>query len=214
MGVKFNLSTSGVLTSLNLIGRNSGAQVQLAVYEDIAGVPGNLVVSSNITTVGTGIISLPVSPTQLIAGNYWIMGIYDNFGDHTYSKVSTGNTVYYQSLNFGATIPPNASSFLSFTDRDFTYYMEIACGTLGISDIDNLTNMSFYPNPAIDLVTINVDKNLIGSTYIITDLLGKQVLTGYLNNETSSIDISQLNTGIYLFQVGQQMKQTLKLRKE
>ncbi|MEQ1665802.1 MAG: T9SS type A sorting domain-containing protein, partial [Bdellovibrionales bacterium] len=93
-------------------------------------------------------------------------------------------------------------------------YMEIACGTLGISDIDNLANMSFYPNPVIDFVTINVDKNLIGSTYIITDLLGKQVLTGKLNNETSSIDISQLNSGIYLFQVGQQMKQTLKLRKE
>jgi hypothetical protein len=203
-----------VLTSLNLIGRNTGAQVQLAVYEDIAGVPGNLVVSSNTTTVGEGIISLPVSPTQLVAGNYWIMGIYNTEGGHTYNRVNTANTVYFQSLDFGATIPPNGSSFSSYTGTDLTYYMEINCGTLGISDIDELANVSLYPNPAIDLVTIKGDENLITSTYIITDLLGKQVLTGKLNNETSSIDISQLNKGIYLFQVGQQRKKTLKFIKK
>jgi hypothetical protein len=214
LGVKFNLSTNGVLTSLNLIGRNTGAQVQLAVYEDIAGVPGNLVVSSSAATVGAGIISIPVTPIQLFAGNYWIMGVYDNDGGHTYNKDSTGNTVYYQSLFFGDPIPSNASSFISYTGYDFTYYMGITCGTLGISDNDNLNNISIYPNPAIDLVTITGVNNLIDSNYIITDLVGKQVLAGKLSSETSLIDIRQLNAGVYLLQVGPNRKQTLKLIKE
>lgn len=214
LGVKFYLSTNGVLTSLNLIGRNTGSQVQLAIYEDNAGVPGNLIVSTNTTTVGTGIISLPVTPTQLTEGYYWIMGIYSIDGGHTYSNVSSENTVYYQSLTFGSAIPQNGSGFSSYTGTDFTYYAEITCGTLEISNFDDLANVSFYPNPASDLFTINVVKNLIGSTYIITDLLGKQILTGRLNNETSSIDISQLETGVYLLLIGQQRTQTLKLIKK
>lgn len=214
LGVKFSLDTSGVLTSLNLIGRNTGAKVQMAVYEDSDGVPGNLIVSSDSTIVGEGIISIPVSPVQLVAGNYWIMGIYNKDGRHTYTTNNAYNNIaYYQFLTFGNPIPPNASSFYISSDIDITYFMEITCGTLGVLDIDNL-NIDIYPNPANDLITIRGVENLIDPNYIITDLLGKQVLYGKLSNETSLIDISQLDAGVYLLQVGQYRKQTLKLIKK
>ena len=211
LGVMFNLNTNGLLTSLNLIGNNTGAQVQLAMYEDNGGVPGNLVVSSDSTNVGAGIISLPVTPTQLITGNYWIMGIYNDLGIHTYNKNSSGNPIYYLPLTFGDTIPINGSNFLNYTGVDFTYFAQITCSPLGISDAAQFANISFYPNPASDYLKIYSDKNLIGSTYIITDLLGKQVMAGKLNSETFSIDISQINSGVYLFQIGQLRNKILKL---
>lgn len=214
LGVKFNLSTNGMLTSLNLVGRNTGAKVQLAVYKDNAGVPGDLIVSSNDSTVGTGVISLPVPPTQLIPGDYWIMGVYDKDGGHTYGKVSTGNVVYYDTVIYGSPLPSNASNFLSYTGIDLTYFMEITCYPLEILGTYNLSNISFYPNPVNDLITISSDKYLIGSTYEIFDLTGRLMLAGKFYNQTSQIDLSQLKTGVYLLQVGQNRSLKIKLSKK
>ena len=196
LGVKFNLSTSGMLTSLNLIGRNTGAEVELALYEDIAGVPGNLVISTAATTVGTGIISIPVTPTPLVAGNYWIMGIYNNDGGHTYNKYVSENIVYFKNLTFGNTIPPNGSDFFPYTGSDFTYYAEITCGTLGTSDIDDLANVSFSPNPTSDILYIKSSLD-IEQLYLF-DLNGKLVLS---QSKTKQISIKNLPKGMYVLKV-------------
>ena len=214
LGVRFNLSTNGVVTSLDLLGKNTGSQVQMAVYEDNAGVPGNLIVSSNTATVGTGIISLPVTPTQLIAGNYWIMAVYDSDGEHTYRNTSSSTLVYYDSLAFGNAIPSNGSNFLSYSGRDFTYYMEITCGQLGISVNNEINQIAIYPNPANDFFTIKANSTLIGSNYYIIDILGKQILTGKISSETTLVDICQLESGIYFLSVGQLTNQTFKLIKK
>jgi len=84
----------------------------------------------------------------------------------------------------------------------------------GINQPTFQTNISVYPNPATDLITVKASNNILGLTFIIADQTGRQVMTGKLNDETTSVNISELATGIYLFQVGELSKQTFKVVKK
>ncbi len=87
-------------------------------------------------------------------------------------------------------------------------------GVLSVAEIKENPYFKVYPNPANDVFTITANKFLPGSTYFITDQLGRIVLSGKLTNETTKVDISQLATGVYLLQLGEQKKQSLKVIKK
>ena len=71
-----------------------------------------------------------------------------------------------------------------------------------IETAENNSTIIIYPNPASDFITVKTDASLHGSTYSITNQLGRTVLISKLSNETSIIDISKLSAGIYIFKVG------------
>lgn len=127
LGTKFILSDlTGKLQSFNLLGRNTGTNVQMALYSDNNGVPGNLVAMSSSGTVNSwGITTLAViGDVTMLPGNYWIMAVYSTTGDHVFKRSGTA-TVYYKSLTFGNSPPSNASDFLSYTSGDFSYFIVI-----------------------------------------------------------------------------------------
>ena len=74
--------------------------------------------------------------------------------------------------------------------------------------------VSFYPNPAFDRITITSEDDMVGSPYTFMDLAGKRILSGRLNGQTVSVDISAFETGIYLLQVGDQRRRTFKMIKK
>jgi len=197
LGVKFTLSDLGTLNSINLLGNGSGSNVQMAVYNDNAGVPNDLVINTGVATVGTGIVSIPVTPTVLSPGDYWIMAVYQNFGTHSNVDVSiSGNVVYYNSLVFGNPIPTNASSFISYLNQDFLYFLDITC-TLGVDDaLEDL--VSVYPNPVTEMLFIDIPTNVELTNLRLYDITGKD--TGLKINE-NSINTSCLERGIYLLTI-------------
>jgi hypothetical protein len=75
-------------------------------------------------------------------------------------------------------------------------------------------NIIIYPNPAQSIVNVKADTKLIGSLYAIYDNTGKIVFSGTINSENTNIELSNLSTGIYLFSVGEDVKQILKVIKE
>lgn len=75
--------------------------------------------------------------------------------------------------------------------------------SVGIAKIALLDDLMLYPNPSNDIITIKTNNNGLGLTFNITDQTGRHVMAGKLNNETTSFDISQLEAGIYFFQVVQ-----------
>ena len=77
---------------------------------------------------------------------------------------------------------------------------------------DNL--FSVFPNPAQSVINIKSDAKLIGNVYSIYDNAGRVVLTGILKSENTTIELGNLSRGIYLFSVGENMKQTFKVIKE
>ena len=48
LGVAFTLEEEGTINSINLIGNDNGSLVQMAVYNDLTGVPDDLIVFSEI----------------------------------------------------------------------------------------------------------------------------------------------------------------------
>jgi hypothetical protein len=195
LGVKFNLEQEGTLNSLNLIGRNTGAQVQMAVYDDLNGVPNDLVAETEIATVGAGILSLPVTPTDLAIGDYWIMAVYDSDDYHSYIYYSDTSqiVVYYNNLNLGADIPANASNFLSYTGSDFTYFMDIDCSTVGLSEVVTQDDIQIYPNPTNNLIHIQSNADYVSlKIYDVTGKLQRE----YTENE-GIIDVQRMPAGVY-----------------
>jgi plastocyanin len=83
----------------------------------------------------------------------------------------------------------------------------------GIEEIPGQTDLSLFPNPAVDLITVKASKHLLGTQYTLTDQYGRQMLTGKIESETFSINISQLNNGIYLLNVTGQKRRSIKVVK-
>ena len=197
LGVNFTLADEGTLNSINLIGNGTGANVQMAVYDDNAGVPNDLVIYSGVTTVGSGIVSLPVTATQLLPGDYWIMAIFDVGGPHSdVGQNIDGSVVYYVDLPFGDPIPTNASGFLTYGGQDFLYFLDITCG-LGVED--NINDLvSIYPNPVKNRINLEIPSNIEVINSALYDLLGKD--TG-LRLENNSMNTTNLEKGIYLLTI-------------
>jgi plastocyanin len=62
-------------------------------------------------------------------------------------------------------------------------------------------DLSFFPNPGSDILTVKTAANLVGTKYFITNQAGKQIMNGKISSETFSINISKFDRGVYLFQV-------------
>jgi len=60
-----------------------------------------------------------------------------------------------------------------------------------------------YPNPASDIIAVSVNSSLPGSTYIISDIYGRNILQGKLTGENTNIDISALSAGTYILIAGE-----------
>lgn len=83
-------------------------------------------------------------------------------------------------------------SFDSLTDGIFKL-----TGQLGVSNVAQ-TKFKVYPNPATSIVTISV-ADVDSYNLSVTDLTGKIVMTKSLNGIENTLDISNLATGAYFF---------------
>jgi hypothetical protein len=77
---------------------------------------------------------------------------------------------------------------------------------------DNL--FTVFPNPAQNIINVKVDSKLIGSIYTIYDNTGRVVLSGIINSVNTTIELGNITEGIYMFSVGENMKQNFKIIKE
>ena len=100
----------------------------------------------------------------------------------------------------------NSGGVLTLICQDIT--------TTGVNDISNDDLFSVFPNPAQHVINVKAETKLLGSVYSIFDNTGKIVLTGKINSTNTIIELDNLSGGIYLFSVGENMKQTFKVIKE
>ena len=60
---------------------------------------------------------------------------------------------------------------------------------------------SVYPNPATDVLNINIE-NLEGNASVsVYDIVGKQVATSKLNNGTNTLNVENLTAGVYFYSI-------------
>ena len=64
-----------------------------------------------------------------------------------------------------------------------------------LQDIENY-RLNLFPNPTSNSFTISSEK-VINSEFKIIDAQGREVLTGSMNGQEHTIDISKLSKGVY-----------------
>ncbi len=84
----------------------------------------------------------------------------------------------------------------------------------GITNGTIIPNISVYPNPVNNVIQINGNTQLIGMNYTMTDISGRQVLSGQLRNENNTIGLEQLSPGIYFLRFDTSAVQIFRVIKE
>ena len=85
---------------------------------------------------------------------------------------------------------------------------------VGINEFTQDNLFSVYPNPVKSQINVKADAKLLGYVYNVYDNIGQVVLSGKINSENTVIELGNLSGGVYLFSVGENMKQTFKVIKE
>ena len=94
------------------------------------------------------------------------------------------------------------------------YVLNVACETVLDVTQNDLIDIAMYPNPATSVVTLDASQEI--ATIQIMNLLGQTVSTIEVNNTSSTVNVSQLRTGVYIANVlfSNGRVQTMKFVKE
>ncbi len=87
--------------------------------------------------------------------------------------------------------------------------------TTGVNTLNSLkSNITIYPNPANNFISIKLNPGTQQAAYTIANQLGQSVLSGILTQENNTVDVTTLTTGIYFFKSGENNSHTLKIIKQ
>lgn len=171
---------------------------------DLFGLNINTINGSNITLSTPTLISSNMLSAFNIAGSTYNIGLCT-------TNSPTNNSVILR-IPFTC-IASDTLTFNMFINKNSVMQKVYVDKYLGI-DKSNQQQINIYPNPATNQINVQVNQNLIGSSFTITDQIGKTVLSGKLNAEKSIIELGDLSGGIYLFSIGNNAKQTFKVIKK
>jgi hypothetical protein len=66
-----------------------------------------------------------------------------------------------------------------------------------VGDADLITDISLCPNPAIDKIWLAIPGSFNNLRYTISDALGKEIASGYINAHHQVIELGAIQSGIY-----------------
>jgi Concanavalin A-like lectin/glucanases superfamily/Secretion system C-terminal sorting domain len=93
------------------------------------------------------------------------------------------------------------------------YYGGLGAGTLSVQDNQYENSIQAYPNPANDILNIQIDSEQTDVTYQVADAMGQIILNGTLTEKKTSINTSGMAPGIYFVTIGNEVPRTLKIIK-
>lgn len=169
-------------------------------------------VAGNVT-LGAGKGTATGVPNLLIllrnASNQLVKSTFTNAnGDYSFSNVPVGTYTIYPE-NMPQVTTPSAAFTISTTNTnvtgmDFTKNSKkIVPNSLAVASLSNAVFCSIAPNPAKDVVTIQLQNTNAPAQVRIVDVLGKTMLTTTLQTTTSAINTSALAPGMYYMHITQ-----------
>ncbi len=132
------------------------------------------------------------------------------------TSMSTNNGATWTNLEPAGIDQRGASSFVNastgwcagFSDGDplgTTGIFKLS-GPLGIDNAATVAKFKVYPNPTTSNVTIAANLDVDSFNLSVTDLTGKILMTKSLNGIENTVDISNLSSGAYFFELSSNTK--------
>jgi PKD repeat protein len=206
-------ATSTYWANATMVNHTGGASTNRNIYMQAgssANGPG--FVAGNVT-LGAGKGTATGVPNLLIllrnASNQLVKSTFTNAnGDYSFSNVPVGTYTIYPE-NMPQVTTPSAAFTISTTNAnvtgmDFTKNSKkIVPNSLAVASLSNAVFCSIAPNPANDVVTIQLQNANAPAQVRIVDVLGKTMLTTSLQTTTSTINTSALAPGMYYMHITQ-----------
>jgi hypothetical protein len=127
-------------------------------------------------------INCDIENKLLISGTFIETVDFDiNSGIYNLSSIYNKNTQFYNLSDFILKLKPN---------------------TLAIEDqIADNQDLKIFPNPTNNAIQIPANPFINNKNFTITDILGKTVKSGKINNPDDKIDLSDFNSGAYYLKI-------------
>ncbi len=183
-----------------------GTTFSINVYSDAAGLPGDLLDGVSVTA-GDGVVTgnnfgfdfvqyeLTLDTPYLLDGGadgakYWVEMLSDADGWESSTADSDGLLGAFNNNNNGNTWAVGTS--------EYVYILEADCNDVLAVDSAALAQVSVYPNPATDVLNINVPSSVELNGVVLYDVLGKATNVTLSNGQ---INVSSLSRGMYILNV-------------
>lgn len=158
--------------------------------------------SLTLPTTSGGIGSFTVTTQRVFSGGSGTFNL--NVNGILFSTIAyddTEQTITIPNINIegniSVTINGNSgtSNRVMFDDLSYTCYAGLSLGEY------NINSVKLHPNPVNNNLTVDLKSN-IDTNIEIFDILGKQVIKASIN-KTSTLNLQELNTGIYIIKITQ-----------
>ena len=126
LGGPISVPRPSTLTHIGVIAKSGGSHVILALYSDTAGEPDRLVASTAPAPMTVGAMEIPVTPTVLASGVYWIMGVYDADASIGIDESDPNAPVRYLDQSFFSPLPDPLPPAFAYLGQAFNYYIKVA----------------------------------------------------------------------------------------
>lgn len=145
-------------------------------------------------------------------------------GDSLYTAPGQAGYQWYYN---GRTVNGATGPTLGITHNDGNYYVVVNYGggcfatstsypviNLSTTDLTDVSGIKISPNPAINVFGLQVNSSMIGAPYTLTDLTGREMLSGDVLNNFTNISVAGFSPGVYLLNVGGQNHESFKIVKQ
>ena len=117
---------------------------------------------------------------------------------HQAEGICTENGLKYYVSNENKASNPQQLHTFDLSNFLNVYLKNLVTNTT-FSKVQN--EISIFPNPAKEFVTIKINNELLNTSCIITDISGKNMLNIQLNEKTTTISLKSLPAGMYIIHV-------------
>ena len=202
----FNGSTTVAVTNPDASGSNTSATVAQNIVPAGAAFAGVNFPVNNIDITTDKVFSLsvwsPLPNTPVLLKLENASGVNSERIGLTSSE-NTWETITFDFTDEGQLTYQSATIFMNFNQTDAAnqvyYWDNLVLGeTLGVSD-NTLVDIKVYPNPATSMLHIEANQEI--QTIEIANLLGQIKYFKAIDTKNSTIDVSNLATGLYISRV-------------